>query len=231
MTLGGIDLLRSGLIKGVDIYLEAGQSPQVVIRPVLLDQVTVDLTAGDLDGKAPRCVVAPDVAYLLEELGWVSPDSAEVVHHTLATRDRERDELKTQLAGLQSQHQVALDRIRGLESEREELSRAHFSCGDKMVTLEQERDQWRTSFNQAHETEAHLSRQAAQLQDALTEARERISAQEAELESAAQAVEKALDEKAQMAEELASAHGQIDDLKLANQTLQETMDALQAEAA
>lgn len=181
MTLGGIDLLRSGLIKGVDIYLEAGQSPQVVIRPIV-DQMMLDLTAGDLDGKAPRYKVAPDVAFLLEELGWVSPETVETSQYAMANLKRELQE--------------ARERVTTLEKATQDL-------------------------------EGELDRAVA----ASMELQERITAQETELETAAQAVEAALNEKAQMAEELASAHGQLDDLKLANTTLHQELESAQAEIA
>lgn len=237
MTLGGIDLLRSGLIKGVDIYLEAGQSPQVVIRPIL-DQVLLDLTAGDLDGKAPRYKVAPDVAFLLEEMGWMPPEATETAQYATATRNRERDELKAQLASIQSQHQVALDRIRGLEQERKDLSWAHFSCGDKLATLEQGQAYWKAQHVEAQDRVEVLETDASDLEGALAQAvaknldlQERITAQETELETAAQAVEQAQTDKARMAEELANVNGHLEDLKLANATLQEEMTSLQAETA
>lgn len=121
LTLGGVDIASA--IGGVDIYLRPNQTPEVVIRPVLGTTVDVELSAAE--GKQPKYIVAPDVGMLLMALGWVAPESWEVL----------------------------MERLTAVE-------RAHFSCGDRMVTLEQERD--------------HHQAQAAKLDQELANAQGRI---------------------------------------------------------
>ncbi|MFI7042655.1 hypothetical protein ACIBI0_38760 [Microbispora rosea] len=188
MTLGGIDLLRSGLIKGVDIYLEAGQSPQVVIRPIL-DQVLLDLTAGDLDGKAPRYKVAPDVAFLLEEMGWMAPEAAEVAQYAVANLKRELAE--------------AQERVKAQEAELETAAKAVEEALDDKAQMAAEVESWKRSADQAGVAILEISRERGEAQDQV----------------------------AQMAEELANVHGQLEDLKLANATLHQEMESLRAETA
>lgn len=66
MTMGGLDI---GLItKEVDIYLRAGQTPKVVVRPNL-DRLQAVL-------EDAKVVVSPEVAVMLQEMGWLPPEEA-----------------------------------------------------------------------------------------------------------------------------------------------------------
>jgi hypothetical protein len=66
MTMGGLDIAM--ITREVDIYLRAGQIPQVVVRPILERLEAV------LEGAS--IVVSPEVAGMLEDMGWIPPEEA-----------------------------------------------------------------------------------------------------------------------------------------------------------
>lgn len=66
LTMGGLNIAM--ITKEVDIYLRAGQIPKVVVRPTL-DRLEAELEAADV-------VLAPELATLLEALGWLPPEEA-----------------------------------------------------------------------------------------------------------------------------------------------------------
>jgi exonuclease VII small subunit len=161
LTLGGMSI--SNLINGADIYLRAGAAPEVVIRPTLATAVDVELA--EVDGKAPRYIVAPDVGVLLTELGWMSPEAVDTVHATLA----------------------------------EAHSRA--------ATVTEDLEATRISLEQAYASLKETRQESDHLAEELAAAATRI---------------------AQMEDEQATAQGTIQDLELANGTLNAELEAAKA---
>jgi hypothetical protein len=135
ITLGGVDLLRSTSIRGVDLYLRANHAPEVVIRPVV-DKIHVDIEGGD--GKEPRYVLAPDIGVILTELGWASPETVEAaaemdtkLNAHVATLQEDLDNAHAELANTQ-------DQVRSLQSERDRLAEELAAAGTQVAKLEDE---------------------------------------------------------------------------------------------
>lgn len=106
LTMGGLDITM--ITKEVDIYLRAGQIPKVVVRPNL------ERLEADLDGAS--IVIAPEVAVMLEDMGWIPPETA--------------GPLKDALSAARFQHAGCADAVVTLEMERD-----HYR--DRIGTLEE----------------------------------------------------------------------------------------------
>lgn len=105
MTLGGLEI---GLItKEVDIYLRAGQIPEVVVRPHL-DRLQAVL-------KDARVVISPEVAAMLEEMGWLPPEEAGPLKDAVDQYRAHHIQCEHKAARLEADLEDSQGRVRDLE--------------------------------------------------------------------------------------------------------------------
>jgi hypothetical protein len=98
MKLGNRDL--SPMLRSADIYFRAGQTPEVILRPVVTEWLT------DLEG--PTLTIAPDVGIILEAAGWGSPETMATLEEALAEARSRVEDLELANRGLHDELEDAL---------------------------------------------------------------------------------------------------------------------------
>lgn len=121
MTMGGLDIAM--ITREVDIYLRAGQIPQVVVRPIMERLEAV------LEGAS--IVVSPEVAGMLEEMGWVPPEVAGPMKDALETSRAHHTQCGKRIASMEEDLAQAHGKLadlelanQGLQDELADTSRA-----------------------------------------------------------------------------------------------------------
>jgi len=134
LTLGGMSI--SNLINGADIYLRAGAAPEVVIRPTLATAVDVELA--EVDGKAPRYIVAPDVGVLLTEMGWASPETVTAAAEMDTKLNAHVATLQESLDNAQAELTNTQEQLLSLQSESDHLAEELAAAATRIAQMEDE---------------------------------------------------------------------------------------------
>lgn len=94
LKIGNRDL--SPQLRSADLYFRAGQTPEVVLRPIV-EEVVVDL-------EGPTLTIAPDTAMILAHAGWASPEE-------VASLEAAITDLRGQVADLTEANQGLHDEL------------------------------------------------------------------------------------------------------------------------